>query len=540
MPVTKVIIENFKGIRDQVEIPIRPITLLFGANSAGKSTILQALLFLRELLERQNADADRLLASGASVDLGGFEQFVYGHDLSRKIRIGVEMELDSDGLPQYGNQADTVWALSEITKISVDVLVEWSHSEQRPYITHYQVGMDGEPFGAIRAEPGFEGKLNLLNHQHHLLKEDEDENEPGGLNQVSNNFFDFNASNSNDLLSDAPLLSDSPVGQADIIERGFSQAINIGERVIPDFGRILPDEWQSPPTTQEMVEEYNDALAILSRIFCGAGELALNELQNIRYVGPTRVFPSRGYQSQRSPGNSRWADGSAAWDLLYSAKGGSDWFDPNSLNNLGLGYSFKLKDVLEIPTESHLGSILKSGGDITGRLLDLDPDLITRDANNLVERSQLKLVCERTGVEVDPSDVGSGVSQVVPVLVGAKAPGYSILSVEQPELHIHPAVQCTLADALAEEVLQSDDRCLLLETHSEHLMLRWLRRIRELHEEELPPDAPTIRPEQLSVLHVESGDQGQKITRLPITEDGDFAVKWPQGFFEERAEELFS
>lgn len=96
MAITKITIENFKGIGDAIEIPIRPITLLFGANSAGKSTILQALLYLRELLERENTDADRLLASGAAIDLGGFRQFVHGHDLNRKVRIGVELSVDAD------------------------------------------------------------------------------------------------------------------------------------------------------------------------------------------------------------------------------------------------------------------------------------------------------------------------------------------------------------------------------------------------------------------------------------------------------------
>lgn len=51
--ITRITIENFKGIGDKVDIPIRPITLFFGANSAGKSTVLQALLYLRELLEEE-------------------------------------------------------------------------------------------------------------------------------------------------------------------------------------------------------------------------------------------------------------------------------------------------------------------------------------------------------------------------------------------------------------------------------------------------------------------------------------------------------
>jgi AAA15 family ATPase/GTPase len=41
MPITKITIENFKGIADRVEIDLKPITVLFGANSAGKSTLLQ-------------------------------------------------------------------------------------------------------------------------------------------------------------------------------------------------------------------------------------------------------------------------------------------------------------------------------------------------------------------------------------------------------------------------------------------------------------------------------------------------------------------
>ena len=48
MAITSITIENFKGIGDAVTIPIRPITLLFGKNSSGKSTVLQALRYLRE------------------------------------------------------------------------------------------------------------------------------------------------------------------------------------------------------------------------------------------------------------------------------------------------------------------------------------------------------------------------------------------------------------------------------------------------------------------------------------------------------------
>jgi AAA15 family ATPase/GTPase len=56
MRLSRIEIENFKGIGTAQVIDLKPITLLFGPNSAGKSTILQSLHYLREILERRNAD----------------------------------------------------------------------------------------------------------------------------------------------------------------------------------------------------------------------------------------------------------------------------------------------------------------------------------------------------------------------------------------------------------------------------------------------------------------------------------------------------
>jgi AAA15 family ATPase/GTPase len=69
--ITGITIENFKGIREEVKLDFRPITLLFGANSAGKSTVLHALHYAREVFERRNVNADRTVSGGKYVDLGG-------------------------------------------------------------------------------------------------------------------------------------------------------------------------------------------------------------------------------------------------------------------------------------------------------------------------------------------------------------------------------------------------------------------------------------------------------------------------------------
>ena len=65
--LTELRIENFKAFAEEQRIPIRPITLLFGKNSSGKSSILQALLLLKQTLEEGDRPAV-LLPKGKSID----------------------------------------------------------------------------------------------------------------------------------------------------------------------------------------------------------------------------------------------------------------------------------------------------------------------------------------------------------------------------------------------------------------------------------------------------------------------------------------
>jgi predicted ATPase len=155
----------------------------------------------------------------------------------------------------------------------------------------------------------------------------------------------------------------------------------------------------------------------------------------------------------------------------------------------------------------------------------------------------IQLHDEVSDIDVDPPDIGVGVSQVIPVVVGALDAGPSenpcrFFAVEQPELHVHPAVQIALGDVFI-DVVNGTERTMLIETHSEHLLLRLLRRVREGADGTLEPSASTLAPDMLSIVYVKPKAGGVEITPLPITEEGEFTRQWPDGFFEERAEELF-
>jgi len=152
--------------------------------------------------------------------------------------------------------------------------------------------------------------------------------------------------------------------------------------------------------------------------------------------------------------------------------------------------------------------------------------------------SEIVLMDRRSNTVVSHRDVGIGVSQVLPVLVNAYGRRQKTVAIEQPEIHLHPALQSELADVFIESALGERANTFLLETHSEHLMLRILRRVRETTEKTLPPGARPIRPEDVMVLYVEPEGPASKIVELPVTPDGEFARPWPRGFFAERMQEL--
>ena len=165
----------------------------------------------------------------------------------------------------------------------------------------------------------------------------------------------------------------------------------------------------------------------------------------------------------------------------------------------------------------------------------------------LERRKEIALTELPANIKVSLQDVGVGISQVLPVLMNAFGEERSLIAVEQPEIHIHPALQAELADVFIESALGENKNTFLLETHSEHLILRILRRIRETTEDDqsdwpeaLQKACPNgIRPEDVAVLYVQPGEEGAEVIELPVDANGELTCSWPGGFFEERMKELF-
>lgn len=532
MPITQITLENFKGVADAVTVPLRPITLLFGANSAGKSTLLQALLYLREVLEHRHTDVDRLHVSGQSIDLGGFQKLVHRRDSSRKVKIGVTVTVDDDGLNTYSrapysddSDAEGIriedqlpLPLAGVDEVTVTVTVGWDSAFRHTHAFSYEVAINGQKVGEIH-EPLWETPEEARNGATLTIQED---------HPVFAKLFRFgNPEERRDVRGDEIV---GPLGYFGAVEY---QVLGV---VLPSIGQPL--RLLERPDTQSAQLSTQDAEELFSHIMVGAGQAVLDELVRTRYIGPLRIVPDRSYSAVRTDLEARWADGSAAWDLLYKLDEDLCWLRQEQLAQLSLGYRLGIHHFYEVDRHSPLGESLSDACRRSGKGL-AESSLSSQQVKEyLVEKRRLKITTEQGGMEVEPSDIGVGVSQVVPVVIGAMAPGCQLLAVEQPELHVHPAIQCRLGDLLAHQFV-GRERQALLETHSEHLMLRLLRRVRETSEGELPAGAPKVTPEDLSVLYISNEDGTMKITELPLTADGDFSRPWPKGFFEERTAELF-
>ena len=133
-------------------------------------------------------------------------------------------------------------------------------------------------------------------------------------------------------------------------------------------------------------------------------------------------------------------------------------------------------------------------------------------------------------LDLDITDVGFGVSQVLPVVVrGFLAPRDSVTLVEQPEIHLHPKMQAELADLFIEMVLgrkrqHAGRRCLVVETHSEYLLKRLRRRLAE---------GELVSSEDVAIYFVyhDAERRTAKLDRIVVPKSGDF--EWPKEFYAE-------
>jgi energy-coupling factor transporter ATP-binding protein EcfA2 len=530
-------IENFKGIGRRVSFDFKPITLFFGQNSAGKSTVLHALNYLHDILQYHRINADNTSLGHDAIDLGGFQQFVHQHDLDKIIVFDLLLDVraydltETDAAAHYQellysrNQDDESKRLFDISQItsSIDSVllkfqIAWSERLAKPYVKRFEIELNDERFIEITASSDCRRReITYVNLTHPLFLRLEDFAEDGLFTLT-------------EAIIDGPFLDRQ--GQSLI---GLENA----EDALPDHKAPLnlADIWLGD--SWDDADRKTEFKGILSTLLLGSLEVAAKELAKMRYLGPIRQIPSRNYTPKPTE-NPNWSDGLAAWDLLFKKHLSllpevNEWLSCHigeGNQRLATGYALKIAEYRQLPIGSRLESLLQVQ-DINQNKSEIEQLL-----EQLPVQKQFILTDVRRNVDVYPGDVGIGISQLLPVVVGALATDIPLLTIEQPELHIHPALQVALGDLFIHTAKQKG-KSFIMETHSEHVMLRLLRRVRETASGELENPEYAIQPDDLNVVYVDCIDGETRLIRLRVDEEGEFIDRWPNGFFGERAEELF-
>lgn len=84
--IKKYSIENFKVFSKKVDLKFSPITLIYGPNSSGKSSIIQSLIVLKESLLSSNV----LKSNNSYFELGSYLSVVNNHDPKNKIKFEID------------------------------------------------------------------------------------------------------------------------------------------------------------------------------------------------------------------------------------------------------------------------------------------------------------------------------------------------------------------------------------------------------------------------------------------------------------------
>jgi predicted ATPase len=222
------------------------------------------------------------------------------------------------------------------------------------------------------------------------------------------------------------------------------------------------------------------------------------QLDSIYYLGPLRQYPQRDYLWTRSRPTDVGQRGEKAIDAILAAT--------EAQETRNLKHKAKHKSFQEM-----VAYLLKE----MGLIEEFSVEEIAPNSN----RWQARVRTRKNASEVLLTDVGFGISQVLPVVTLLQyVPEGATVILEQPEIHLHPLAQAALADVIIQAATHRRVQ-VLLESHSEHLLLRLQRRIAE----------EVVSNDDVLLYFCDASKGESTITKLDVDLFGNIR-NWPDKF----------
>jgi predicted ATPase len=497
--INSISIKNFKSISSNedgspIELKFSRLNLIYGKNSSGKSSILRAIVSMCDLM-RGKSDFRKPVLKSNRVDLGAYENLVYKHDKCLDAHIGVSINDKTNFSIDFGLLDD-----GGLANKSISIKTHISFSSDN----------SSDKNGALDLDNADQSGIYLLNLT-------------TSLNINSRIFNDANTLYYN--------YSSEEMNNISVVE---------SYKIKNDFGEYIFEKIEHPINTGGLSIENTctpsqerKLIELKGSDFINSIDRFMRELSHLCYIGPHRQVLKRGFTYEDEKNDIY------SYATLQSLNNNQTVLDlvNNALSYIELNYKLTIE-----PYEDSLR---------------IDYFKFSLYIENLDDKTKTSL-----------SDVGYGISQVIPILIELYSLRSEMMIIEQPELHLHPTQQALLSEIIflatlglsprsnslkssrkLEECNELDQKKqVFIETHSEYLLLRLQRLIREgnrLSGMNLDDSiCDKINHNELKIYYAEKQSSGDKDTvstmfkEIRLNKRGVMLDDWPNGFFEERWDEI--
>jgi len=554
-------IENFKAFRDVQEIPLAPITLLFGNNSVGKSSVMQTLLMLKQTVDKHESplesDQDPIpgfFPTGKLVDLGTYKNLIWGQDSNRPLCLGF----------RFGAAEGAIWgARDNLGKTTVPLPESWckfefkaiaQEVEASPLFHLHRYSIGNEHWSQAYVE-----YIRSYGHRHDHTME---------MLETAPELMTKSGPNTGNILKLETIHPASPY-----IDRDYNLVLKSAHDWLDQISTTII------PRIQELISNLQDCVDVsrrlqnlpLSHLISRAEQVLARRKHEFELRKHETTLENFSELQERFAGDYKRDDFFA--DTLKGHKSSSllvnnfvpqrsdftvaKWLPPNFRTPSELALLLGREFVHILQQMVHVGSVRNPPkrhyvDSYAGTSLSQLRELIS-PLNMWFERLEIpytievpeledgglhttfkvELTDKQLGITLGPMDVGYGISQVVPVLLkclggGATSSQPRLILIEEPEIHLHPRLQAAFGEFLAGCVNSPNTNQFIVETHSENLVLCLQRLVRN----------GTLTPDHVSIVYIKQDEGASKAFSIGLDEEGEFTDVWPDGFFPEGLDEV--
>jgi predicted ATPase len=583
--IKSITFEKYKSFKDKTTLDIKPITILVGPNSSGKSSLAKLFGLLNQSLIQGKKD-ELFVFNGKNVDLNDFKSI--SHRNSGK-SINIDLSLTSFELPDIsegpwvgGSKLDKLICMIGSNKQTIaypkilhqlNILFNTldesesqnntSHEKKKTEDIGVNIEKEGVGFKVILKDSEVKKLQQLFSDNNKIINDILSQAGEKSLNEKIKDLVDNYAlrittqgldidsiqdlfplniiTGRNNLIDDydvanirklPKLLKEKlkdiwPLFHAtDLYNNTYNEAGKVDKneklKELNQYLEILHEIISNPSYKkyygiivigalqyindrvldylEELRKKYNDTISWYLR------PTIEGNIKGIRYIGPLRSKPKRLYTEDELK------------YLIFNALP-FDHIDnddlerlqseiSNKLIKLGFQYQFKIN-------KHNIGS----------------------------EYYSITLKENKSGAEYNYTDVGFGLSQIIPILIAIESnrniiKHHPMIVIEQPELHLHPKAQAEMANIFYDGLFcsenifvnrQDTDRIrnntqFVIETHSEHIIRGF----------QILVARNKLLPDDIGIYYVDKNKKGDSIVdRITLDEKGFLTKSWPEGFFDQ-------